>query len=147
MQCKASNAHDSEPRGVVATVAPKGPRTAVAELRDELIAHLRDFDLAFVSDGDRQFLDIPGHHPIAFAPVPVQATGTHFYEETTTLVLNYPKPLVAVLPVALAVSIVRFSGTLSVSFIPSSPSTPSNPSNPANPSASSSAPPAAGAAC
>ncbi|KAF2811067.1 uncharacterized protein BDZ99DRAFT_415439 [Mytilinidion resinicola] len=40
----------------------------------------------------------------------------------TTLVLNYPKPLVAVLPVALAVSVVRFSGTLSVSFIPSSPS-------------------------
>lgn len=39
----------------------------------------------------------------------------------TTLVLNYPKPLVAVLPVALAVSVVRFSGTLSVSFIPSSP--------------------------
>lgn len=60
----------------------------------------------------------------------------------TTLVLNYPKPLVAVLPVALAVSIVRFSGTLSVSFIPSSPSsTPSNPSNPANPSASSSSAP------
>ncbi|KAF2490530.1 hypothetical protein BU16DRAFT_622126 [Lophium mytilinum] len=40
----------------------------------------------------------------------------------TTLVLNYPKPLVAVLPVALAVSVERFSGTLSVSFIPSSPS-------------------------
>ncbi|OCK84798.1 hypothetical protein K432DRAFT_422298 [Lepidopterella palustris CBS 459.81] len=39
----------------------------------------------------------------------------------TTLVLNYPKPLVAVLPVALAVSVVRFSGTLSVSFIPSIP--------------------------
>jgi maintenance of morphology protein 1 len=38
----------------------------------------------------------------------------------TTLVLNYPKPLVAVLPVALAVSVVRFSGTLAVSFIPSS---------------------------
>lgn len=30
----------------------------------------------------------------------------------TTLVLNYPKPLVAVLPVALAVSVVRFSGTV-----------------------------------
>ncbi|KAJ9643021.1 ERMES complex subunit mmm1 [Coniosporium tulheliwenetii] len=29
----------------------------------------------------------------------------------TTLVLNYPKPVVAVLPVALAVSVVRFSGT------------------------------------
>lgn len=39
----------------------------------------------------------------------------------TKLLLNYPKPLVAVLPVALAVSVVRFSGTLSVSFIPGSP--------------------------
>ncbi|KAF2422065.1 hypothetical protein EJ08DRAFT_619670 [Tothia fuscella] len=36
----------------------------------------------------------------------------------TKLVLNYPKPMAAVLPVALAVSVVRFSGTLSLSFIP-----------------------------
>ncbi|KZF21304.1 hypothetical protein L228DRAFT_249109 [Xylona heveae TC161] len=43
----------------------------------------------------------------------------------TQLILNYPKPLVAVLPVALAVSVVRFSGTLSISFIPSSPRGPS----------------------
>ncbi|KAF2263902.1 hypothetical protein CC78DRAFT_617274 [Lojkania enalia] len=50
----------------------------------------------------------------------------------TTLVLNYPKPLVAVLPVALAVSVVRFSGTLAVSFIPSSspPSTTANTPSP-----------------
>lgn len=40
----------------------------------------------------------------------------------TKLVLNYPRPLVAVLPVALTVSVIRFTGTLSVSFIPSSPS-------------------------
>lgn len=39
----------------------------------------------------------------------------------TKLVLNYPKPFVIVLPVALAVSVVRFSGTLSVSFSPGSP--------------------------
>ncbi len=39
----------------------------------------------------------------------------------TKLLLNYPKPLVAALPVALAVSVVRFSGTLSISFIPGSP--------------------------
>ncbi|CAL3970012.1 hypothetical protein PZA11_006330 [Diplocarpon coronariae] len=39
----------------------------------------------------------------------------------TKLLLNYPKPLAAVLPVALAVSVVRFSGTLSISFIPGSP--------------------------
>jgi maintenance of mitochondrial morphology protein 1 len=32
------------------------------------------------------------------------------------LVLNYPKPLVAVLPVALAVSVVRFSGTVRKQF-------------------------------
>ncbi|PNS15611.1 Maintenance of mitochondrial morphology protein 1 [Sphaceloma murrayae] len=37
----------------------------------------------------------------------------------TKLILNYPKPFVAVLPVALSVSVVRFSGTLSLSFTPS----------------------------
>lgn len=37
----------------------------------------------------------------------------------TKLVLNYPRPRTAVMPVALAVSVVRFSGTLSISFIPS----------------------------
>lgn len=45
----------------------------------------------------------------------------------TRLILNYPKPLVAVMPVALAVSVVRFSGTLSISFIPSPADTPSVP--------------------
>ncbi|KAM0543588.1 hypothetical protein ACHAPJ_012254 [Fusarium lateritium] len=40
----------------------------------------------------------------------------------TKLLLNYPKKMSAVLPVALAVSVVRFSGTLSISFIPSNPS-------------------------
>lgn len=39
----------------------------------------------------------------------------------TKLLLNYPKPLIAALPAALAVSVVRFSGTLSISFIPGSP--------------------------
>ncbi|KAI9796822.1 MAG: ERMES complex subunit mmm1 [Piccolia ochrophora] len=43
----------------------------------------------------------------------------------TKLVLNYPKPMVAVLPVALSVSVVRFSGTLSISFVPSPPPGPS----------------------
>ncbi|KAF2755890.1 hypothetical protein EJ05DRAFT_477954 [Pseudovirgaria hyperparasitica] len=55
----------------------------------------------------------------------------------TTLRLNYPKPLVAVLPVALAVSVVRFSGTLALSFIPSSPAPesdlPYTPTNSAHP--------------
>lgn len=40
----------------------------------------------------------------------------------TKLLLNYPKKLSAVLPVALSVSVVRFSGTLSISFLPSNPS-------------------------
>lgn len=40
----------------------------------------------------------------------------------TKMLLNYPKKLSAVLPVALSVSVVRFSGTLSISFIPSNPS-------------------------
>jgi maintenance of mitochondrial morphology protein 1 len=40
----------------------------------------------------------------------------------TKLLLNYPQKLSAVLPVALSVSIVRFSGTLSISLIPSNPS-------------------------
>ena len=45
----------------------------------------------------------------------------------TKLVLNYPKPFVAVLPVALSVSVMRFSGTLSVSFTPSqAPPSPEN---------------------
>lgn len=38
----------------------------------------------------------------------------------TKMILNYPKPFTAVLPIALAVSVVRFSGTLSISFLPSS---------------------------
>ncbi|KAK7520959.1 uncharacterized protein IWZ02DRAFT_273945 [Phyllosticta citriasiana] len=56
----------------------------------------------------------------------------------TTLKLNWPKPQVATLPVALAVSVIRFSGTLAVSFIPSAQPPTSNdedysePNNPRN---------------
>lgn len=58
----------------------------------------------------------------------------------TKLVLNYPRPRIAVMPVALAVSIVRFSGTLSISFIPSpSPSAYPTTSGPPHPSSSTSA--------
>ncbi|KAI9714883.1 MAG: ERMES complex subunit mmm1 [Bogoriella megaspora] len=46
----------------------------------------------------------------------------------TKLVLNYPRPFSAVLPVALSVSVVRFSGTLSLSFTPAPPQ-PNNPSS------------------
>ena len=45
----------------------------------------------------------------------------------TSLVLNYPKPFSAILPLALAVSVIRFSGTLSISFVPATP-----PPSPAN---------------
>ena len=46
----------------------------------------------------------------------------------TKIILNYPNPLTAVLPVALAVSVIRFSGTLSISFLPSHPTPASTPS-------------------
>ena len=46
----------------------------------------------------------------------------------TKITLNYPNPLTAVLPIALAVTIVRFSGTLSISFLPSHPTPASTPS-------------------
>ena len=42
----------------------------------------------------------------------------------TSLVLNYPKPQSAILPVALSISVVRFSGTLCISLIPSATPTP-----------------------
>lgn len=38
----------------------------------------------------------------------------------TSLILNYPKPCSAILPVALSVSVVRFSGTLCISLVPAS---------------------------
>lgn len=38
----------------------------------------------------------------------------------TSMVLNYPKPRSAIIPVALSVSVVRFSGTLCISLIPAS---------------------------
>jgi maintenance of morphology protein 1 len=51
----------------------------------------------------------------------------------TSMVLNYPKPRSAILPVALSVSVVRFSGTLCISLIPAqtdplhTPATPPTP--------------------
>ncbi|KAF2669048.1 hypothetical protein BT63DRAFT_424766 [Microthyrium microscopicum] len=45
----------------------------------------------------------------------------------TKMLLNYPLALAAVLPVALAVSVVRFSATLSLSFIPTANPTPAAP--------------------
>ncbi|OJD31602.1 mitochondrial outer membrane protein mmm1 [Diplodia corticola] len=48
----------------------------------------------------------------------------------TTVMLNWPRPRVAVMPVALAVSVVRFSGTLSLSFIPSAQPANADPNSP-----------------
>jgi len=48
----------------------------------------------------------------------------------TCLILNYPKPHSAVLPVALAVSVVRFSGTLAISFVPATPDVPAGTDGP-----------------
>lgn len=52
----------------------------------------------------------------------------------TSLLLNYPKALSAMLPVALSVSVVRFSGTLSISFVPATEEAPQKDSDlPAQP--------------
>lgn len=73
----------------------------------------------------------------------------------TSLILNYPKPFSAVLPVALAVSVVRFSGTLSISLVPAStpptedqaqPATPPQSPQPSNGDASKPAPSTSSAA-
>ena len=58
----------------------------------------------------------------------------------TTMVLNYPRPRTAVLPVALRVEVARFSGTLSISFLPASTAAPA----PSSTSAQPSTPPAGG---
>jgi len=42
----------------------------------------------------------------------------------TTFHLNYPKPSIAVLPVSLSVSLLNFSASLSVSFVPRPPLSP-----------------------
>jgi maintenance of mitochondrial morphology protein 1 len=39
----------------------------------------------------------------------------------TTLHLNYPKPSIAILPVSLSVSLIKFTASLSISFIPRPP--------------------------
>ena len=50
----------------------------------------------------------------------------------TTLVLNYPRPRTAVLPVALRVEVARFAGTLSISFLPASASATTGPASTAD---------------
>ncbi|KAJ5280019.1 hypothetical protein N7478_005391 [Penicillium angulare] len=53
----------------------------------------------------------------------------------TSMVLNYPKPRSAILPVALSVSVVRFSGTLCISLIPASTDPLDPPATPHSPAA------------
>ncbi|KAJ5902543.1 hypothetical protein N7495_003071 [Penicillium taxi] len=63
----------------------------------------------------------------------------------TSLVLNYPKPRCAIVPIALSVSVVRFSGTLCISLIPASTDTDPLDSPTTSPSPPTAAPGAAGA--
>ncbi|KAJ5715148.1 uncharacterized protein N7483_012329 [Penicillium malachiteum] len=51
----------------------------------------------------------------------------------TSMILNYPKPRSAILPVALSVSVVRFSGTLCISLIPASTDPLHTPASPPTP--------------
>jgi FkbM family methyltransferase len=66
------------------------PTASAAALQPELLAHLRSRKLSFVLEKQRCALCIPGHVPINW---PRSACGPTkppvFYEETTTLVLNY----------------------------------------------------------
>jgi FkbM family methyltransferase len=63
--------------------------TNLAELQGQLAAHLRDNHLSLVVDRGRHFLSMPGHHQFSFSPCSPRRTGSIFYEETTTLVLDY----------------------------------------------------------
>jgi FkbM family methyltransferase len=62
---------------------------SLAELQGHIAAHLRDNHLSFVVDRGRHFLSIPGHCHFACSPCSSRRTGSIFYEETTTLVLDY----------------------------------------------------------
>jgi FkbM family methyltransferase len=62
---------------------------SLPELQGQIAAHLRDNHLSFVVDRGRHFLSIPGHFPFSCSPFSSRRTGSIFYEETTTLVLDY----------------------------------------------------------
>ncbi|ODV93243.1 hypothetical protein PACTADRAFT_51859 [Pachysolen tannophilus NRRL Y-2460] len=62
----------------------------------------------------------PDHGGRLEAKIDVDLSDTLTLGIETKLLLNHPKPLTAVLPVSLSVSIVRFSGCLSVSLISTS---------------------------
>lgn len=65
-------------------------RLSAAVLQAELVAHLRSRQMSFLLEQDRYTLCIPGHLPIPWPAGTCDATGAPaFYEETTTLVLNY----------------------------------------------------------
>lgn len=66
------------------------PTVSAAALQPELVAHLRSRKLSFVLEKQRNALCIPGHAPIIWpARARSAAKPRAFYEETTTLVLNY----------------------------------------------------------
>jgi FkbM family methyltransferase len=65
-------------------------RLSAAVLQSELVTHLRSAQMSFLLEQDRYALCIPGHLPIPWPSGACGATGAPaFYEETTTLVLNY----------------------------------------------------------
>lgn len=71
------------------TPAQLTPRPSLPELQSDLANHLRETTLSFVVDRGRHYLSIPGHLPFECVPSPSGKTGTVFYEETTSLVLDY----------------------------------------------------------
>ncbi len=71
------------------TTAQKLCRPCLSELQADLASHLRETTLSFVVDRGRHYLLIPGHVPFECPPSPSRKTGTAFYEETSTLVLDY----------------------------------------------------------
>jgi FkbM family methyltransferase len=86
---KPSNLHSSSVTGFMTTTAQQLCRPSLSELQPDLASHLRETTLSFVVDRGRHYLSIPGHIPFEWAPSPSRKTGTAFYEETSTLVLDY----------------------------------------------------------
>ena len=70
------------------TPVPKShPTVSAAAMQPEIVAHLREPKISFVLEKQRYALCIPGHAPISWPTA--HSKPPAFYEETTTLVLNY----------------------------------------------------------
>ena len=135
-----TDAHDDDAILTSLTTALNGPqkpdflgdiRVTEASLGEEFPI-LSNCRVHPVEDGN----DVPGlEGPRLQARMDVDLSDFITLGIETKIILNYPQPLTAVLPVALAVSVVRFSGTLSISFLHSYPTPTSTPSaGPSQPS-------------